>query len=72
MVLVELVDDELVLLPDPEDVEFAAGIAVIVTPGVSEVSTGGSLARALLTLRAKLRTPPALKPVPKKSRPSSC
>ena len=57
--LVVPLDDELLPLLDPDDVEFVAGSRVIVTPGVSDVSTGGSLARALLTLRAKSRTPPA-------------
>src|SRR5208337_1670804 len=56
----ELPDDEpaLPLVPavvDPAGGEISSGVMVI--PGVSDWSTGGSLARALLMLRAKLRTP---------------
>ena len=58
--LVELPDDEPPLPLVPAVVVAAGGeSAVMVIPCVSDWSTGGSLARALLMLRAKLRTPPA-------------
>ena len=59
--LVELLDDEPPLPLVGAVVVVAAGgeSAVMVTPCVSDWSLGGSLARALLMLRAKLRTPPA-------------
>ena len=59
--LVELPDDEplLPLTPDVVVDDDDDESAVMVIPGVSDWSKGGSLARALLMLRAKWRTPPA-------------
>src|SRR5271157_1786463 len=56
--LVELPDDEPPLPLAPAVVVAAGGeSAVMVIPCVSGWSSGGSLAKALLMLRAKLRTP---------------
>src|SRR5271157_2737755 len=58
ILLVELPDDEPALPLTPEVVDAAVGESrVIVTPGVSDWSTGGSLAKALLMLSAKFSTP---------------